>query len=143
MQKAIAQEAQSYQSQAQIHAADLSKTRKMAEQVSKSLSEAQNENKILQAKLANSRSASLAVDRTPGSTMRGRNPGQSKVIASNTSEAGSLTQVAQLKEDLYSDLTGLILRGVEIGTEADTFDCIQTGRNGSELLNPRLILPTY
>ena len=41
-------------------------------------------------------------------------------------------QLAQLKEDLYSDLTGLILRGVEIGTDSDIFDCIQTGRNGSE-----------
>jgi hypothetical protein len=49
-----------------------------------------------------------------------------------SAEAAHAAQVAQLKEDLYSDLTGLILRGVEIGSEADVYDCIQTGRNGSK-----------
>ena len=48
-----------------------------------------------------------------------------------SAEAAHAAQVAQLKEDLYSDLTGLILRGVERGREADVYDCIQTGRNGS------------
>ena len=48
-----------------------------------------------------------------------------------SAEAAHAAQVAQLKEDLYSDLTGLILRSVEMGSEADVYDCIQTGRNGS------------
>ena len=56
-----------------------------------------------------------------------------------SAEAAHAAQVAQLKEDLYSDLTGLILRGVERGSEADVYDCIQTGRNGSEYpSNPSL-----
>ena len=49
-----------------------------------------------------------------------------------SAEAAHAAQVAQLKEDLYSDLTGLILRSVEMGSEADVYDCIQTGRNGSK-----------
>lgn len=49
-----------------------------------------------------------------------------------SAEAAQAAQVALLKEDLYSDLTGLILRGVDRGDEADIYDCIQTGRNGSE-----------
>ena len=49
-----------------------------------------------------------------------------------SAEAAHAAQVAQLKEDLYSDLTGLILRGVEMGSEGDVYDCIQTGRNGSK-----------
>ena len=49
-----------------------------------------------------------------------------------SAEAAHAAQVAQLKEDLYSDLTGLILRGVDMGSEADVYDCIQTGRNGSK-----------
>ena len=49
-----------------------------------------------------------------------------------SAEAAHAAQVAQLKEDLYSDLTGLILRGVDRGDDADVYDCIQTGRNGSE-----------
>ena len=49
-----------------------------------------------------------------------------------SAEAAHATQVAQLKEDLYSDLTGLIMRGVEIGNDSDIYDCLQTGRNGSK-----------
>ena len=49
-----------------------------------------------------------------------------------SAEAAYAAQVAQLKEDLYSDLTGLILRGVERKDESDIYDCIQTGRNGSK-----------
>ena len=49
-----------------------------------------------------------------------------------SAEAAHAAQVAQLKEDLYSDLTGLILRGVERKDESDIYDCIQTGRNGSK-----------
>jgi len=44
----------------------------------------------------------------------------------------SESQAAQLKEDLYSDLTGLIIRGVKRDAEDDVYDCIQTGRNGSK-----------
>ena len=110
----------------------MTKTQALADQLSTSLSAAQNENKVLQAKLANSRSASVAVEsinaKTPASAMRGRTP------AARNPVVGSAAQVAQLKEILYSDLTGLILRGVEMGTEADIYDCIQTGRNGSEYL---------
>ena len=48
-----------------------------------------------------------------------------------SAEAAQAAQIAGLKEDLYGDLTGLILRGVERTAEADVYDCIQTGRNGS------------
>ncbi len=51
-----------------------------------------------------------------------------------SAEAAQAAQVALLKEDLYSDLTGLILRGVERGEDSDIYDCIQTGRNGSKCL---------
>ena len=51
-----------------------------------------------------------------------------------SAEAAHAAQVAQLKEDLYSDLTGLILRSVEMGSEGDIYDCIQTGRNGSKYI---------
>ena len=56
-----------------------------------------------------------------------------------SAEAAHAAQVAQLKEDLYSDLTGLILRGVERKDESDIYDCIQTGRNGSKS-SPNLLL---
>ena len=42
-----------------------------------------------------------------------------------------------LKEELYTDLTGLIVRDVKQRAEEgeDVYDCIQTGRNGSESLH--------
>ena len=50
--------------------------------------------------------------------------------------APAATEVAmlKLKEELYGDLTGLILNGVKRLDGEDIYDCIQTGRNGSELI---------
>ena len=67
--------------------------------------------------------------------MRGKTPAQ-RTIMVGSAEAAYAAQVAQLKEDLYSDLTGLILRGVERKDDSDVYDCIQTGRNGSKCLPP-------
>lgn len=113
----------------------LARAQAQVNQLTASLSQVQKENKALQAKLANSRSASVTVEsanaaRTPGSAMKGN--GQQRTIMVGSAEAAQAAQVALLKEDLYSDLTGLILRGVERGDEADVYDCIQTGRNGSK-----------
>ena len=100
-----------------------------------SLTETQNENKALQAKLANVRASSVIESvhggKTPGSAIKGK--AQARTVMVGSAEAAQAAQVAQLKEDLYSDLTGLILRGVEKGEEDNIYDCIQTGRNGSTL----------
>ena len=48
--------------------------------------------------------------------------------------------MAQLKENLYSDLTGLIIPNIKRTDEADVYDCIQTGRNGSTYSKIRLNL---
>ncbi len=138
LQKALSQDSRSLQTQITARDADLTKTQALADQLSTSLSEAQNENKALQAKLANSRSASSTVEslnaRTPGSAMRGKTPAARTVMV-GSAEAAQAAQVAQLKEDLYSDLTGLILRSVERGDESDVYDCLQTGPNGSKSLS--------
>ena len=130
----MAQESKSLQKQVANKDIDVGKAQALATQLSASLSEAQNENKALQAKLANARSASVAVEsvhaKTPGSVIKGK--GQARTIMVGSAEAAQAAQVAQLKEDLYSDLTGLILRGVERGEAYDLYDCIQTGRNGSK-----------
>ena len=41
------------------------------------------------------------------------------------------TQISQLKEDLYGDLTGLLVRSAKRDGSREMYDCIQTGRNGS------------
>ena len=40
-----------------------------------------------------------------------------------------------MKENLYSDLTGLIIRNVKRKDGEDEFDCLQTGRNGSKYID--------
>lgn len=134
-QTAIAQESRSLQRQLTTRDAALSKTEKNVVELTTSVSEAQNEIKTLQAKLANSRTASVTLEsvnaRTPGSAINNK-AGQPRTIMMGSAEAAQAAQVALLKEDLYSDLTGLILRGVERGEESNIYDCIQTGRNGSK-----------
>jgi len=49
--------------------------------------------------------------------------------------AQSQTSTAQLKEELHSDLSGLIFRNVEREGGNTIFDCLQTGRNGSTSLS--------
>ncbi len=66
----------------------------------------------------------------PGSAMKG------SLIrsAGNTEMIQQVTKTAQLKEDLYADLTGLIVRGVKQESEEDVYDCLQTGRDGRSTL---------
>lgn len=92
-----------------------------------SLSEAKAEIKTLSTKLSASRTAEAA-SRVPGSALK---PGTAANRAAQA-EATQAAQAAQAKEDLYADLTGLIMRGIKREEFEDVFDCIQTGRNGSE-----------
>lgn len=100
-------------------------------QLSTALSDSKTEIKALNMKLTASRNAEAAANArgqvVPGSAMKGNNSRVAGIISTEQ------TFSAQKKEDLYGDLTGLIVRSVkrESGGE-DMFDCIQTGRNGSK-----------
>lgn len=90
------------------------------------------ENKTISAKLAANRTAAAAVEsihsKVPGSAVKVN--GGIRMVG--TAEAAQLAQAAQLKEDIYSDLTGLIIQGVKREAEEDIFNCLQTGINGSK-----------
>lgn len=133
-QKALAQESRNLQKQLITKDGDVSRAQALATELSNSLVETQNENKVLQAKIASARTASSVIEsanaKTPGSAIKGKGPMRTIMVGS--AEAAQAAQAAQLKEDLYRDLTGLLLLGVEKGEDADLYDCIQTGRNGSE-----------
>ncbi|KAL8822376.1 MAG: hypothetical protein Q9191_006888 [Dirinaria sp. TL-2023a] len=133
-QKALAQESRLLSKQIETKDNDLVNANAKIDLLNASLTEAQNENKALQAKLANVRSAPPVVEsiqgsKAPGSAVKGK--GQVRTVMVGSAEAAQAAQIAQLKEDLYSDLTGLLLRGVEKGEEENVYDCIQTGRNGT------------
>lgn len=119
------QEARKLRKQMQIQETEVSKLHDTTTELAKSLHDAQNEIKALQAKLATARASSTehAIAKQPMSAK--------KAMIQRPATMGS-TEVAQMKEDLYSDLTGLIIRGVKKTEEGDTYDCIQTGRNGSK-----------
>ena len=135
MQAPLAQESRKLQKSLAAKDSETNQLRASVSELSSSFSAAQNEIKALQARLAASRGASASVEsassKTPGSTLKNNN-GQVRTIMVGSAEAAQAAQVAQLKEDLYSDLTGLIVRSVKRTEEGDTYDCIQTGRNGSK-----------
>ncbi|KAF2485190.1 chromosome segregation protein Csm1/Pcs1-domain-containing protein [Neohortaea acidophila] len=92
-----------------------------------SLQVAQNEVKALEAKLVAARQQSSAQEENKKGAMDGKN-NLSRSVGPNATDA---QKEAKMKENLYSDLTGLIIRGVKRKEGEDEYDCIQTGRNGT------------
>lgn len=95
-----------------------------------SLQVSQNEGKSLEAKLVAARqqlsnSAATAAPDRPAT----RNNDLNRSIGPNSAD---VQKEAKMKENLYADLTGLIIRSVKRKEGEDEYDCIQTGRNGSE-----------
>ncbi|KAF9630571.1 putative chromosome segregation protein [Lasiodiplodia theobromae] len=126
-QRALAMESKSLKSRV----AELSATNKQLASEKKALhtqlSESQTEVKTLTAKLAATRASSANPEpKVPGSAVKAQ-----RAMTAGSSEAAKDSQIRQLKEDLYSDLTGLIVRAVKRGEDEDIYDCIQTGRNGT------------
>ena len=135
LQKKHLTEARSYRSALNASQSSLSTAESENAQLKAALAEIQTENKTLQAKLAAVRSTSVNVEsssnyKTPGSAVKGKSH-TTRTVMVGSQEAARAAQTAQLKEDLYSDLTGLILRGIDRQEYCDIYDCIQTGRNGS------------
>ena len=99
------------------------------------LQEAQNENRGLSTKLAAARQKSVhGADpigpKAPSSAIK---PGPLK--GSSSTDGLQEPQLNKLKEDLYRDLTDLVILGTKVVDGEITYDCIQSGRNGSKL-NP-------
>jgi hypothetical protein len=95
----------------------------------KTLQGVQNEVKTLQAKLVATRAQSeSAVAAAKASMSKG-----SANSSTNSAQGGKIDEAKawKMKEDLYTDLTGLMIHSVKRVDGEEVFDCIQTGRNGS------------
>ncbi|KAI1816448.1 hypothetical protein GGS20DRAFT_221694 [Poronia punctata] len=98
-----------------------------------SLTESKTEIKTLSTKLTAARSAEPAPVKVPGSAMKnvhGNNrhqPGGAEAAA----QLAQKKELLQKKENLYGDLTGLLVCGVKREKDEEVFDCVQTGRNGT------------
>lgn len=96
------------------------------ENLKTALEDAKAEIKMLNSKLAASRSAETANMRYPGSALKNK-PAAARQVSNNEA-----AQLGQIKNKLYEDLTGLIITSVKTSADEDVFDCLQTGRNGSK-----------
>ncbi|CAK7211501.1 hypothetical protein SBRCBS47491_001147 [Sporothrix bragantina] len=104
-------------------------------ELKKALDDAKAASKTLSTKLAAARTAAEvpalpAGITVPGSAIKSSAPTTASARAAvEAMQANS--QMAQLKEDLYGDLTGLLVRSALRQGGREMYDCIQTGRNGS------------
>ncbi|KAH7242452.1 chromosome segregation protein Csm1/Pcs1-domain-containing protein [Fusarium tricinctum] len=126
-QTALAREGEELRKQLEASEAKTQNLEVTIQDLNKSLSGAKTEIKTLSTKLAAVRSGD-SNPRVPGSAIKTGGPANRTAQA----EAAHASQaIAQAKEDLYADLTDLIIRGVKQEEVENTFDCIQTGRNGT------------
>ncbi|KAK8128307.1 hypothetical protein PG984_009415 [Apiospora sp. TS-2023a] len=125
-QTELAKEGQRLKQQVESSEGKVAVTQTKLEETTKSLTEAQGEIKTLKTKLAAARSAEAAQVRVPSSAIKS-NTAPARLLAN----AEAAAQVAQLKEDLYADMTGLIITGIKREEDGEVYDCIQTGRNGT------------
>ncbi|KAL1903021.1 hypothetical protein Sste5346_000934 [Sporothrix stenoceras] len=105
-------------------------------ELKKALDDAKAASKTLSTKLAAARTAaempSLPAGMTmPGSAIKASSKSSSVPARAAVEAMQANSQMAQLKEDLYGDLTGLLVRSALRQGSREMYDCIQTGRNGS------------
>ncbi len=111
----------------QSQAVEISRLQTQIVNLTASLGEAQLENKTLSTKITVNRIAAAESANIKAPCTAVKSNGAIRAT-------GFADTAAQLKENLYSDLTGLIIRSVKQEADEDVFDCIQTGRNGSKFL---------
>lgn len=126
-QAVLVKQGQETQQQLEVSEANCDRLQTKVTGLNTSLSEARSEIKTLNTKLTAARNAEANM-KAPGSALK---PTAANKAAANAQ--AEILQAAQAKEDLYGDLTGLIVRGLKHNGKEDVFDCIQTGRNGSKL----------
>ncbi|KAM5348500.1 hypothetical protein ACJ41O_008324 [Fusarium nematophilum] len=126
-QTALAKEGESLRKQLEASEAKAGDLEGTIDDLNGSLSAAKTEIKTLSTKLAAARSGD-ANSRVPGSAMKA---GGLTTRTTQAEAAHAAQAAAQAKEDLYADLTGLIMRSIRQDEMEDVFDCIQTGSNGT------------
>lgn len=114
------------QSQVAALTAENEKLREEHKATVTSLTESQNESKALTAKLEAARKTNAATDKVPGSAVKKLEHGKGHGVSAESVKENAL------KEELYRDLTGLIITSVKRKDGEDEYSCIQTGRNGSK-----------
>lgn len=137
-QKDLAREGARYKTQLDCCESRAGDLERAVAELTAGLAEARAENKNLSVKLAAARGTEAAKAAVPGSAVK-----NGLLVGKTHGEGIHAATVMQMKEDLYGDLTGLIVRGVKNVGGEDVFDCLQTGRNGSKYFPSFDTLPPY
>lgn len=138
-QRQLAKEGQRSQQQFEASQAKADKLQAQITETTTTLSEARTEIKSLTTKLNAARAAEATATataqaasvRVPGSAMKPSAMGGRGLDHAHVQAQVQATQTAKMKENLYSDLTGLVVTGIKRDGPEDVYDCIQTGRNGT------------
>jgi len=122
----------------------MARLKAQVEEAQAKVAASQSEVKSLQTKLAAARNTAVSLEnaaKAQGGTIRGGIANRSNVAAN--AEAIQAAQVSQLKQELYGDLTGLVILDVKPRQSDYLYDCIQTGINGSKCFNGSSALSIY
>ncbi|EZF34064.1 Csm1 domain-containing protein [Trichophyton interdigitale] len=128
-QSSASKQTRDLQKQLESRNEEVAQLRQQLEEMKSGLNKAQTEAKSLQTKLTAARNAAANAEKVATARGSGVRPGA--VTRDTANGLLESAQVAQLKEDLYSDLTGLIIRDVKKRESDHLYDCIQTGLNGT------------
>ncbi|KAL1954417.1 hypothetical protein VTO42DRAFT_1187 [Malbranchea cinnamomea] len=126
MQTNLARQSRALEKQLKEKNTEVSELQSKLKDMSSTLGKAQNEIKGLQTKLAAARNATVAAENTQAKVA-----GRGSAARNQAANGSDAAQTARLKEDLYTDLTGLIIRNAKRQGTEDIYDCIQTGLNGT------------
>ncbi|KAI1639842.1 chromosome segregation protein Csm1/Pcs1-domain-containing protein [Biscogniauxia mediterranea] len=126
-QTELAKESQRLRQQLEASQNKVDELQEKISEANDNLADAKAEIKTLSTKLSAARSAEMASVKVPGSAIKGSSSVNNRLAAS----AEAAMQVAQLKENLFGDLTGLVVCSVKQENDEEVYDCIQTSRNRS------------
>lgn len=113
------------------------------QELSKNLQDQQNENKVMSTKLVQAQAQTRAQVQRNNAQVSGSavKPGYRGPLGNPKTNTGvDDTWLARVKEDLYADLSGLIIINAKKEKNQNVFKCVQTGTNGCTLLSHDLIL---
>lgn len=141
-QAPMIQEYQKSKKDAQSHESETKKLQAAHSELSASFTAAQNEIKSLKAKLSAVKATPVAAAPTEAKVPASTHKSTVQSSKPSTSTNNEIVQKQQLKLDLYSDLTGLIIRDMKQTEDGDTYDCIQTGRDGRKFFSSKILHST-
>lgn len=130
-QTALAGESKSLKEKLKANDATVAKLRSKISELGKDVAKEKKENQVLQAKLI----AAQQKIQVPGSAVKTSAMGRGilpTAKSTGVSPSGDQAWISHMKEELYGDLTNLMILSVKVDEGRRLFQCVQTGNSGCE-----------